>query len=83
MLGVILVIFSILAFLIGLAAFAASTSVLHEMLAGILFVISAIFFTGAFIIAEIYSSKTKHIELLTQIKDELRKLISDKKRVEK
>jgi hypothetical protein len=44
------------------------------MLAGILLVISAIFFTGAFIVAEIGSSKTKQTELLTQIKNELRKL---------
>lgn len=68
MLGAILVIFSILAFLVGLGIFSASTSVLHEMLSGILLVISAIFFTGAFIVAEIGSSKTKQTELLTQIK---------------
>lgn len=36
MLGAILVIFSILAFLVGLGIFSASTSVLHEMSSGIL-----------------------------------------------
>ena len=74
MLGALLVIYAFIAFLIGLGIFSMSTSVLHEMLAGILLVISSIFFTGAHIIAAIGSSKTKHIELLTQIKDELRKL---------
>ncbi len=71
--AVILVIFSGLSFLAGLGTFAASTSVLHEMLAGILFVVSAIFFSSAFIVASIDALKNKQIKLLTQIKDELRK----------
>jgi len=49
----ILAILSVLVFVIGLAVIASSTTVLHEISAGILFIISSIFFTGAFIIAEI------------------------------
>lgn len=75
MLGaILLIVFSMIAFLAGIVVFALSKSVLHEMLAGILIVISAIYFTGALIIAEIGSSKTKQIELLNQICDELRNL---------
>ena len=74
MLGFFLVIYSFVAFLIGMAVIATSTNILQEITAGILFIISAIFFTGAHIIGEIRASKTKYIELLTQIKDELRKL---------
>lgn len=70
----LLVLFSILMFLAGLGTFSVSTSVLHEMLAGILLIISSIFLTGAFIVIAIDSVKSKHTELLTQIKDELRKL---------
>lgn len=74
----VLVLFSILTFLVGLALFSASTTVFQEMLAGILFVISSIFFTGGFIIATINFAKTKHAELLTQIKEELKKINSIK-----
>ena len=68
-----LTIISILTFMAGLLVFSQSKSVLHEMLAGILVIISAIYFTGAFIVIAIDSVKSKHTELLTQIKDELRK----------
>ena len=69
----VLVLFSILTFLVGLALFSASTTIFQEMLVGILFVVSSIFFTGGFIVATIDFAKSKHTELLTQIKDELRK----------
>jgi len=78
MLGVLLIIYAFIVFLIGLGIFSISTSVLHEMLAVILLVISSIFFTGAHIIAAIGSSKTKQIELLTQIKEKL-KILTEKK----
>lgn len=72
--GAFIVVISILAFMAGLLVFSQSKSVLHEMLAGLLFVISAIYFAGAFIIIAIDSVKSKYAELLSQIRDELKKL---------
>ncbi len=72
--GAFIVVISILAFMAGLLVFSQSKSVLHEMLAGLLFIISAIYFAGAFIIIAIDSVKSKHVELLSQIRDELKKL---------
>lgn len=82
-----LIVSSILAFMVGLLVFSQSKSVLHEMSAGILFVISAIYFTGAFIVIAIDSVKSKYTELLNQIRGELRKLrlrkYPEKREVEK
>ena len=48
-----LTIISVLVFFVGISILAAGTSVLHEMLAGMLFIISAIFFSSGGIVNEI------------------------------
>ena len=69
----ILAIFSILTFCSGISVIVASKSVLHEMLGGILFVMSAIFLSGAGIVDAIYFFQTKFQDETKKIRDELRK----------
>lgn len=71
---VFFVIISIIAFIAGFGSFLTAKSVLHQIFGGVLFIISSLFFCSAGIIDEIKRSRNKQTELLTEIKDELRRL---------
>jgi len=62
---------SVLIFLVAVAIFAEAKSVLHEMMAGILLIISAIFFCGSAIVDAIVELRK---DLLKKILQELQKL---------
>jgi len=71
--AVFLIIISMLTFIIGLLELLGTETVFQQIAVGIIFIISAILFSSGVIVATIDSVKSKHTELLTQIKDELRK----------
>jgi len=64
---------SILVFLIGVGLFSQGKTVFHEIEAGILFIISAVYFSGGCIVYEIADLRKDHKEQ-RKINDDLRKL---------
>jgi len=72
--AVFLIVISILIFIVGLVDLSGTKTVFQQIAVGIIFIISAVLFSSGGIVNAIDSAKSKHTGLLTEIKDELRKL---------